>query len=123
MQGRDRCLLNPATAMKGQKYAVYHTLPLLKTDTVFADCLKGQFSISFSEEMVGLFDFLFVSRLFLGVTFSKISKNRVFKFLISTHNRGNYKYSDLRPFTVHNRVVITFKPCFFGESPLVDNTP
>jgi len=36
----------------------------LKNGTVFADCLKCHFSISFSEEMVGLFDFLFVRKLF-----------------------------------------------------------
>jgi len=37
---------------------------------IFADCLKCQFSISISEEMVGLFDFPFVCRSFFGVRHS-----------------------------------------------------
>jgi len=50
-----------------EEYAVYRTLPVLKSGTVFAGCLKYHFSISFSEEMVGLVDFLFVGRSFLDV--------------------------------------------------------
>jgi len=47
----------PPLSIQEQKYAVYRSLPVLKSGTVFADCLKCHFSISFSEEMVGLFDF------------------------------------------------------------------
>jgi len=65
MQGRDSYQLNPTIYIQEQNYAVRYTLPVLKSGTAFADCLN-HFSISFSEEMVGLFDFLFV----LKVTFS-----------------------------------------------------
>jgi len=59
MQGRDSYRLYPATSIREQKYADYRTLPGLKSRTVFSDRLKCHFSNSFSEEMVGLFDFLF----------------------------------------------------------------
>jgi len=62
MQGRDSYRLDPATSIQERKYAVYRALPALKSDTVFADRLKCHFSISFSEEMVGLLDFLYSSR-------------------------------------------------------------
>jgi len=39
MQGRDGYQLDPATSIQEQKYAVYRTLPGLKSDTVFAKCL------------------------------------------------------------------------------------
>jgi len=38
---------------------------------LFADCLKCHFSISFSEEMVGMFNFIFVRWSFLGIRYSK----------------------------------------------------
>jgi len=60
MQGRYSCRLDPATFIQEQKYAVYRTSPVLKSDTVFADCLKCHFSISFSAEMGGLLGSLFV---------------------------------------------------------------
>jgi len=49
----------------------------LKSGTVF----KWHLSISFSEEMVGLFDFLFVRRSFLGVRHSKNIKKSDIKIL------------------------------------------
>jgi len=69
VQSRDSCRLDFATE---QKYAAYRTLPVLNSRTVFADYFKCHFSISFSEEMVGLFDFIFVRRSFLGVDDLKI---------------------------------------------------
>jgi len=60
MQGRESCLFDTTTSIQEQKYTAYRTLPVLKSGTVFSDCYKWHFSISFSEEMVGLFDFLFV---------------------------------------------------------------
>jgi len=76
IQGRDRehYRLDPTTSTQEQKYAVNRTLPVLKSGTVFADYLKWHFSISFPEEMVGLFDFLFELRSFLGVIYSKNRK-------------------------------------------------
>jgi len=71
MHGRGSYHLDPATSIQEQKFAVYRSL---KSGTVFADSLKRHFSISFSEEMVGLFDFIFERRLFLGVRHSKIIK-------------------------------------------------
>jgi len=62
MQGRDIYRLDPATSIQEQKYAVYRTLSILKRGAVFDDCLKCHCSISFFEEMVGLFDFHFVPR-------------------------------------------------------------
>jgi len=62
MQGRDSYRLNPATSIQEQKYAVYRTLPVLKSGTVFADCLKCHFSLLFPGEMVGSFYFLFVRK-------------------------------------------------------------
>jgi len=51
---------------------VYRTLPIVKAVpfllTVSNKCL---FSISFSEEMVGLLDFVFVCKSFIGVRHSK----------------------------------------------------
>jgi len=67
MQGRGSCRLDPATSSQEQKYVFYRTLPVLKSGSNFADCRKCHFSISFSEEMVGLFSFIFVRRSFLGV--------------------------------------------------------
>jgi len=63
---RDSYRLVPANCTQEQKYAVHRTFPVLKSGNVYAGCLKGHFSISFSEEMVALFDFLFVRRSFLG---------------------------------------------------------
>jgi len=57
MQGRDSCLVDPANSIQQRKYAVYRTLSFLKSGTVFADCLKWQFSISFSEKMISLYEF------------------------------------------------------------------
>jgi len=54
MQGRDSCRIDPDASIQQQKYAVYYTSPLLKSGTVFADCNKWDFSISFSEEVVYL---------------------------------------------------------------------
>jgi len=48
--------------MKTDVYAVDRNLPVLKCGTVFVYCHKCHFSFSFSEEMVRLFDFLFVLR-------------------------------------------------------------
>jgi len=64
MQGSDSYRPELTTSIQEQKYTVYRTLPDLKCRAVFADCLKYHFSISFSEEIVGLFDFLFVHRSF-----------------------------------------------------------
>jgi len=50
IHGRDSYRLDPATSIQEQKCAVYRTLPVLIS--VFADCLKCHFSISFSEEIV-----------------------------------------------------------------------
>jgi len=71
---RDSYRLDSTTSIQEQKYAVYRTLPVLKSGTVLADCLKCHFLILFSEEMVGLFDFLFVrtSVIFRRETFEKI---------------------------------------------------
>jgi len=52
-------------SIQEQKYAVYRTLPDLKSGAVFADCYKIVLSILSSEEMVVLFDFIFVRRSFL----------------------------------------------------------
>jgi len=60
MQGRDSYTLDPASSIQERKYADNHTLPVLKSGTAFADCLKKcHFSILFSKQMVSLFDFLF----------------------------------------------------------------
>jgi len=76
MQGRDSYRLDPATSIQEQKYAVYRTLPVLKTGTVFADSLNNStFQFSF-QDMVRLLDFLFVRRSFLGVR-QKISQNPI----------------------------------------------
>jgi len=66
MKGRDRYRLDP---IHYQKYAVYCTLPFYFT--VCADCLKCHISTSFSEEMFGLLEIIFVCRSFLGVRHSK----------------------------------------------------
>jgi len=72
--------VDTATSIQEQKYAVYCTLPVFKSGTVYTECLKlCHFSISFSKEMVGLFDFLFVRKLFLGV---RHSNNWILKFLV-----------------------------------------
>jgi len=42
-----------------EKYAVYRTLPVFKSGTISADCLKCHFSILVSVEMVGFFDLFF----------------------------------------------------------------
>jgi len=52
MQGRDSCRLNPATSNQEEKYAVYRILPFL--------LIVSNDTFLFSEEMVGLFDFIFV---------------------------------------------------------------
>jgi len=57
MLGLGSYRFDPATSIQEQKYTVYSTLPVLKSGTVFAECLKWHFSISFSEEMVGFFPF------------------------------------------------------------------
>jgi len=57
MQGLDSSRLDPATSIQEQKYTVYRPLLVLKIGTDFADCLKCHFSISYSKEMGGLFDF------------------------------------------------------------------
>jgi len=70
MQGRGSCRLDLATSIKEKKDAVYRTyVPcrFLKSSTFLAECQKWHFSISFSEEMVELFDILFVRKSFLGV--------------------------------------------------------
>jgi len=73
MKGRDSYRL--ATCIQEQKHTVLRKLlSVLKSGTVFADGLKCHFSISFSEEMVRLFDFIFVSRSFLGVRHQKLLK-------------------------------------------------
>jgi len=54
MHGRDGYRLDPATSIQELKYAVYRTLPALKSGAVFADCLKCQFSISFLGWLVCL---------------------------------------------------------------------
>jgi len=64
MQDRHSYQFDLATSIQEQKYAVYCTFQVLIS---FSDCLKCHFSISLSEEMVGLFDFLFVRSSFLGV--------------------------------------------------------
>jgi len=76
MQGRDNAAawLEPAIiSIQEQKYAVYRAYLRFRkaVGSVYTDCLKWYFSISFSEEMVGLVDFLFVLRSFLGVGHSK----------------------------------------------------
>jgi len=58
--GSRQLSTRPATSIQKQTYAMYRTLPVLKRGAVFADCLKFFFLISFSEEMVGLSDFLFI---------------------------------------------------------------
>jgi len=83
MQGRDSCRLDRAAFIQEQKYAVYRTLPVLKSGTVFADCLKCHYSISFFDEMVGMFDFLFVRGSFLVCTFKKYQNPmQILQFLV-----------------------------------------
>jgi len=55
--GSRQLSIRPATYIQEQKYAVYRTLPDLKSGTIFADCFKCHFSTLFTKEMVGLFDF------------------------------------------------------------------
>jgi len=57
MQGQDSYWLDHAASIQEQKYTVYRTLPVLKSGTIFADCRKRPFSISFPEVMVGVWDF------------------------------------------------------------------
>jgi len=54
MQGRDNDRLDLDALIHQQKYAVYRTLSVLESCTVFADSLKRHFSIPFSEEIVSL---------------------------------------------------------------------
>jgi len=58
------------------------TLPIFKGGTTFADGHKKlHFSISFSKDMVGLFEFILVRKSFLGIRPPKKAKNRTLKFL------------------------------------------
>jgi len=75
VQGRDSYRLDPAISIQEQNYPVYRTLPVFKSGTVFADCLKCHFLIPFSEDMVGFYDFHFVRSSFLGVRLPKNIKN------------------------------------------------
>jgi len=50
--------LYPATFIQEQKEAVHRTLAVLKVVLFFLTLSQKPLSISFSEEMVGLFDFL-----------------------------------------------------------------
>jgi len=65
--------------LRNKNTLFYSSLPVLKNGPVFVDYLKCHFSISFYEEMVRRFDFLFIRRPFLGV---RHSKNRILKFLV-----------------------------------------
>jgi len=67
MQGRDSHRLDPATSIREQKYALYRTLTVLNSGTVFDDYLKRHFLISFSEEMIALFDSMFLLWSFLSI--------------------------------------------------------
>jgi len=58
MEGRDSYRLDPAASIQEQKYCVYRTLPVWKSGTVFADCLKYRFLISLPEEVICLTFFL-----------------------------------------------------------------
>jgi len=60
MQGRGSYRLDPATSIQEQKYSVYRPLPVLKNR--FCWLPQIHFSISFSEEIVGLFDYHYIRR-------------------------------------------------------------
>jgi len=68
MQGRGSYRLDPADSIQG------HTL-FLKAVPFLPTRLKRHFSFSFSEVMVGLFDFLFVRRLSKNIKKADIIKS------------------------------------------------
>jgi len=68
----------PPLPSKNRNNVVYRTLPLVR-GTLFADCLKCQCSISLSEGMVGMFNFLFVRRSFLGKIFGLVPYSSDYK--------------------------------------------
>jgi len=78
MQGSDSYWLDLATSIQEQKY-VYRTLSVLKSGTVFADCLKCHYSIFWRDGW--MFDFRFVRKTFLDVRHSKsIKKSDIYVF-------------------------------------------
>jgi len=84
----------------------------LKSGTLFADCQKWHFSISFSEEMVGLFDFLFVRRSLLGVRPPQnIKKSDIKIFGLVPYRGQNPPTLKLSQFSLHSTVPTqTFEP-------------
>jgi len=81
MQGPDTYQLDPATSIQKQKFAVYRTLPVKKSGTIFADCFKCHPSNSFPWDMIGLFDSPFESMSFLVIRHLNNVKKSDFKII------------------------------------------